>query len=138
MHQTRPTGIVGRGRVFSPDSKRTAYRAKRRAKYFVVVDGSESEPYDRVEWRSIVFSPDSRHVAYIAANKGSEFIVVDGVKARGFDAYLDTSVTRQNQDIPVDYADGYDPLVFARKDLLYGIGREGNKILRTEVQILER
>ena len=72
--------IFGRP-LFSPDSRRLAYVAYRTVsqqifrylqpvripvKHFLVVDGNEGEPFDRIVHGSVVFSPDSRRVAYSA------------------------------------------------------------------------
>src|SRR5262245_3021894 len=61
--------------VFSPDSRRLAYVGYRNAtqeifrhlppfripvEHFLVVDGDEGEPFNRIVHRSVVFSPDSR------------------------------------------------------------------------------
>jgi WD40-like Beta Propeller Repeat len=93
------TKIFGRP-VFSPDSRRLAYVAYRTVsqqifqylppfripvKHFLVIDGSEGEPFDRVVHGSVVFSPDSRRVAYAAEREGKYLIVVDGQEGRLFD-----------------------------------------------------
>jgi hypothetical protein len=67
--------------VFSPDSKRVAYAAKRGAKDFVIVlDGRIQEwPHAEHVLTGPVFSPDSEHLAYLAQDGGLNMVVVDGV-----------------------------------------------------------
>jgi WD40 repeat protein len=72
-------GVAGKGyssihidlRMFSPDSKRVAYRAVNYGekppagnKWFVVIDGEEGDEYQTADW--VTFSPDSKRVAYLA------------------------------------------------------------------------
>jgi len=72
-------GVAGKGyssiridfRMFSPDSKRVAYRAVNFGenppadnKWFVVIDGEEGDEYQTAD--EVTFSPDSKHVAYMA------------------------------------------------------------------------
>jgi hypothetical protein len=67
--------------VFSPDSKRVAYAAKRGAKDFVIVlDGKIQEwPHAEHILTGPVFSPDSEHLVYLAQDGGLSMVVVDGV-----------------------------------------------------------
>jgi len=86
--------------LFSPDSRRLAYVGFRTVsqeifkhlppyripvKHFLVLDGSEGEPFDRIVRGSVVFSPDSRRVAYAAERQGKFLIVVDGTEGQWFD-----------------------------------------------------
>src|SRR5262249_51120229 len=64
--------------VFSPDSKRTAYVARRDGKEVVVVDGLPDPPCDYVEASPIRFSPDSKHLAYPARRGNSSAAIMDG------------------------------------------------------------
>ena len=65
--------------LFSPDSRRMAYRILIAGKAErVVVDGVESKLYERVEG-GVSFSPDSKHLAYWASPfSGKWYVVVDG------------------------------------------------------------
>ena len=49
--------------VFSPDSRRLAYRGLIKDKAFAVIDGVASPAYDAVG--PITFGPDSRHAIYV-------------------------------------------------------------------------
>ncbi|MFQ5873849.1 MAG: hypothetical protein ACE5JL_08610, partial [Dehalococcoidia bacterium] len=50
--------------VFSPDSKRLAYKAKKGSRHFIVLDNQVQEGFDKVS--QPVFSPDSKRLAYKA------------------------------------------------------------------------
>jgi len=67
------------GFIFSPDSKRLAYKARMRNKAFVVVDGEEGKQYYRLAAEPIIFdSSDSLH--YLASKedeRGSYFYLVE-------------------------------------------------------------
>jgi Tol biopolymer transport system component len=89
--------IFGRP-LFSPDSRRLAYVAHRTVpqqifsppfrspvKQFLVLDGNEGEPFDRIVQGSVVFSPDSSRAAYAAERQGKFLIVVDGKEGQLFD-----------------------------------------------------
>lgn len=56
--------------VFSPDSKRLAYRARRGRSMFAVIDGRVSIPtiLSSARHRSLV-SPDGTRVAYLASKR---------------------------------------------------------------------
>ena len=72
--------------VFSPDGRRFAYSARRKAKWWkflvaewvVVIDGVETQAYQKVGWST--FSPNSRRFAFFAELDGTfaEVCVVDG------------------------------------------------------------
>jgi|GEM_PF-2126003 len=70
--------------VFSKDSKRIAYIAKRRGGWYAVVDGREGRRYDDIDgdesWldNSISFSEDSRHYTYKDRRDGKRYVIVDG------------------------------------------------------------
>jgi hypothetical protein len=78
--------ICGSYFCFSPDSRRTAYTARRDedSGWVAVVDGVEGPEY--LLARDIIFSPDSKHVAYQAYREGEEkwngprYLVVDGAE----------------------------------------------------------
>lgn len=69
--------------IFSPDSRRIAYPARRGNKWLFVVDGDEGKEYDGV-WLG-QFSPDSRHFAYVAPLGGKMCCVLDGVEGKAYD-----------------------------------------------------
>ncbi|HOK09763.1 MAG TPA: hypothetical protein PLJ10_08895, partial [Candidatus Hydrogenedens sp.] len=71
--------------IFSADSRRVAYSAKRGGKWFVVVDGEEGKEYDGIGAGSLIFSPDSRRVMYSAGRGNKRFVVVDGEESKGYD-----------------------------------------------------
>ncbi len=50
--------------IFSADGKRVAYRAWKRDKCLVVVDGEAGAEYDAIAEGSPVFSADGKRVAY--------------------------------------------------------------------------
>jgi S1-C subfamily serine protease len=60
--------------VFSPDSKRVAYIARRGHRRLVVLDGAEGAEYDEI--LPLVFSPDSKRLAYLGAREVDSFKVV--------------------------------------------------------------
>lgn len=67
----------------SPDCRRVAFEAEVRFREFVVVDGKEGKPYDRVSY--IKFSPDSKRVAHLAKSGEKWMIVIDGREERPYD-----------------------------------------------------
>ncbi|MBN1516607.1 PD40 domain-containing protein [Candidatus Sumerlaeota bacterium] len=64
--------------VFSPDSKRVAYVAKKDSKSAVIIDGEEVGAYDKVGMGRPVFSPDSLRMGFVAYDEGKWFVVIDG------------------------------------------------------------
>ena len=77
--------------VFSPDSQRIAYVAKKGGKWFVAIDGKEEvyedllDPYSStIVSDPIVFSPDSQKVAYRAKRNNKMFIVVNGKEGKEY------------------------------------------------------
>jgi roadblock/LC7 domain-containing protein len=68
--------------VFSSDSARIAFKAKKDGKMHVVVDGEEGPAYDAMSKGSPMFSPDGKSVAYHACNgewdSGEHFSVLNG------------------------------------------------------------
>ncbi|MHC4501876.1 MAG: TolB family protein [Planctomycetota bacterium] len=70
--------------IFSQNSKRVAFAARRGNECFVVVDGHTSRPYAMEGGQgggwpvgSMVFSPDCAHVAYQVRQKDGAYVVVD-------------------------------------------------------------
>lgn len=59
---------------------RSAYCARRGESWFVVVNGKEGPPFDRVVTPS--FSPDGKHLAYRARKDGKRFVVVADTEGR--------------------------------------------------------
>lgn len=83
-------GIVS-GPIFSPDSRRLAYVARKtlmdgKPVDCVVVDGKEGRAYERVSefLSAIVFSPDSRRLGYIAWRGGKRLVVVDETEGQEY------------------------------------------------------
>lgn len=75
------------GLVYGPGGV-PAYAARRGTSWFVVVNGREGPPFDRVV--TPVFAPDGRRVAYRARKDGRRFVVVcdlDGKTLRQHPAY---------------------------------------------------
>jgi len=88
------------GPIFSPDSKRVAYKARRKGKWHVVCDGNESEPYNAIEIYSPVFSPDSKRMAFIASRGGKMLAVVDGIEGKEYDKILGSIVfSHDSEDV---------------------------------------
>lgn len=74
--------------VFSSDGSQYAYLAKRGNGWFVVVNGSEGQPFERVV--SPMFSPDGSKLVYRARKDGKRFVVVadrNGETLRQFPGY---------------------------------------------------
>ena len=71
--------------IFSPDSRRVAYVAKRGQKFLVVVDNKAQAEFDDISVGAPIFSPDSRRVAYEAKRGGKWYVVVDGAEGKPFD-----------------------------------------------------
>jgi Tol biopolymer transport system component len=81
--------------VFSPDSRRVAYRAMHGGKFsvgtsaigrfrqMVVVDGVEGPAYEEVG--EPLFSPDSQHIAYGASVDRRPHMIVDGAPGAAYD-----------------------------------------------------
>lgn len=61
-------------RAISSKGDLTAYAARRGANWFLVVNGKEGAPFDKVV--SPVFSPDDRFLVYRARKDGKRFLVV--------------------------------------------------------------
>jgi WD40 repeat protein len=61
---------IGTGIAFSPDSTRLVYNAHGAGKYFVVVNGEESdEAFDNIP--AFLFSPDGKHLVYTGGIQNS-------------------------------------------------------------------
>ncbi|MCX7778531.1 MAG: hypothetical protein N2381_10850, partial [Armatimonadetes bacterium] len=112
-------GIVKGTLIFSPDSKRFAYGARRGGKEFVVVDGDEGKEYDGIG--TLIFSPDSKRFAYVAVRGEKQFVVVDGVEGEEYDCFLRGS-----------------ELVFDSPNRLHSLAIQGNEIFLVKVEIVEQ
>ncbi|MFN7182153.1 MAG: hypothetical protein ACK4NF_05700, partial [Planctomycetota bacterium] len=77
--------------IFSPDSKKVGFRAKKDNREVVVIDGKESNQYDMIIGE-LNFSSDSKRVGFIA-KKGSKYIgVVDGNESDEYDFIVDDKI----------------------------------------------
>src|SRR5208337_5054081 len=74
--------------VFSPDSNRVGFAARRGSKWLIVIDGVEGKEYDGVGAGVPIFNPDSKRVAYDAERGDKKVVVVDGTEGEEFDAIL--------------------------------------------------
>jgi len=110
--QVRENGIEGDERmptgqfaVFSPDSRRVAYKARRGGKWMLVVDGVETRGYGDILWersgrRDIdVFSPNSRHFVMSVTRPGERFPVpiYDGNETTTLDEKAWAPVERESR-----------------------------------------
>jgi hypothetical protein len=103
--------------VFSPDSKRVAYAARRGSMWVVVVDGVEGKAYYGIA--TPVFSPDSRRVAYEARRGDKQLVVVDGAEGKEYQGFLKGS-----------------RLVFDRPRQLHTLAGRGREFFRVEMEIV--
>jgi Tol biopolymer transport system component len=69
--------------VLSPDGKHLAYLFENEGKWMVVVDGKESEVYNRAT--APTFSAGSTKYGYTASSQGNWFAVINGVKSQPYD-----------------------------------------------------
>jgi len=116
---------IGQGSVvFSPDSKRLAYIARRGRDpfvQFVVVDGVPGKPYDGIVGSGLAFSPDSKHVVYGTGRGGKGFVVVDGHECREYDGFLRGAY-----------------FVFDSPTSFHTLAPRGDEIFRVDVEIAEQ
>jgi hypothetical protein len=76
------------GLVYRGDGRGAAFAARRGARWFLVVDGKEGPPFDRVV--SPAFTPDGRQVVFRARQDGARFVVVadlEGKTVRQYPSY---------------------------------------------------
>jgi len=81
--------------VFSPDSKRMAYRARRGERLLWVLDGVELPPFDRPvddDGPLHAFSPDSRRFAYSVKRGGKSAVVLDGAEGASYDKLHESGI----------------------------------------------
>lgn len=111
-------GKIGLGTVvYSHESSRVAYAARKGKKWVIVEGGEESNPYDKVG--RPYFSPDSKHVAFAARQGKQTFMVLDGIEGKPWNAiYMGSSV-------------------FVGDDRLQYAALEGSKLYRVEQGIEE-
>jgi Tol biopolymer transport system component len=69
---------------FSLDGQRFAYSAGRGDKWFMVIDGIESQAYDAVHKDSPVFSQDGKHVCYAVEQNNKWSLIVDGLRVKDY------------------------------------------------------
>lgn len=62
--------------LFSPDSSRFAFSAKKGEQEFLVLDGKNETFYAYLGSRA-VFSPDSKHIVYTASSGGKDVVILD-------------------------------------------------------------
>jgi Tol biopolymer transport system component len=62
--------------AFSPDGRRHAFAARKGGSWFIVLDGKESDAWDKVLGPR--FSPDGRSMAFIGTRGKKHFLVLDG------------------------------------------------------------
>jgi hypothetical protein len=117
--------------MFSPDSNKTAYVAKKDRKWFVVVNDedpndkkdneTDEKPYDDILKYSLTFSPDSNHIAYAAMEGDKWFIVVDGKEGKRYDSILKNSLNFSSNSNHIAYA-----AMEGKKWFMVVDGKEGN------------
>jgi rRNA maturation protein Nop10 len=78
-----PSSSKGDSIKISPDCRRVAFEGEARSMAFVVVDGKEGKPYDRVSY--IKFSPDSRRMVHLAKTGEKWLVVIDGREEKAYD-----------------------------------------------------
>ena len=93
----------------SPNCKRVAYVVGQGGwfgggKQFVVVDGKDEKPYDKIGATGIVFSPDNRRVAYLAQEGDKWFVVVDGKEQKQYDRFIKDSLVFSPDSQSLAYA----------------------------------
>lgn len=70
--------------VFSPDSKKIAYKVRVNNKWVVVFDEKEEKGYDAAGIP--VFSPDGNRTAFAAREGNEQFVVIDGKEGKHYEA----------------------------------------------------
>jgi hypothetical protein len=68
------------GVAYSPDGRARAYAAERDGRWFLVVNGKEGPPFDRIV--TPAFSADGTRLVYRAREQGRRFVVVAGLDAK--------------------------------------------------------
>lgn len=87
--------VIGKGSLlFSPDSRRVAYSAQLRNKWFMIVDRKEEGPYDGILARPLTFSPNSQRLGYTVKVGSKMFAVVDGKGEKSYDCQATIRRTR--------------------------------------------
>ncbi|MEX2215238.1 MAG: hypothetical protein WD768_13985 [Phycisphaeraceae bacterium] len=82
----KPYRRIG-GLVFSPDSSRLSYIAKRSdGKVLVVVDEKESEDFDALGRGPATFSPDGKRLAFAGLREGKWRVLIDGEAGEAYEA----------------------------------------------------
>ena len=74
--------------IFTGDSQHIAYVAGELGKFLVVIDTTESERYDGLQWGSLITSPDGRFVSYQVKRYGQSVICVNKQESSAYDSFL--------------------------------------------------
>lgn len=74
------------GPHFSPDGSRVACQVWHDGKRYMLVDGKETGPYDKIS--RPVFSPDGKHLAHLAGRGEKWLLVCDGREGKEYDAFM--------------------------------------------------
>jgi hypothetical protein len=72
--------------IFSADSRRVAYVAKRGQKFLVVVDNKAGQEFDNIRVGAPVFSAAGQRIAYEAKRGDKWHVVADGVEGKPFES----------------------------------------------------
>ena len=136
-----PTGLTVEPPVyalFSPDSKRVAYLARKESEFLIVVDGVEGKVrFDHVvglfgvdrtgtiqtqpplQRAGLMFSPDSQRVAFVAATRddSEQFVIVDDKKHQKYPGVTRPSFSPDSKHI------AYAALAEDRKTMLVIVDR---------------
>ena len=75
-------GLDARSPLFSPDSRKCVYLAKKADRFVVVIDGVESPEFESISLP--VFSPDGSKLAYFGKREGVDSLYVDGKRTEDF------------------------------------------------------
>jgi len=86
--------------LMSQKTGHAAWVAKRNGKQFVVLDGTESQPYDVIG--TLTFSPDGRRFAYTAKIGKTWRMVIDGVAKTPYDSITKDYWTQQQAVFSAD------------------------------------
>jgi len=78
--------------VFSPDSKRLAYKATSGTKELIVLDGKKTQKYAAAGYP--IFTPDSRHLGYAAADNKGWHLAIDQKLGSPYDQILNRNKLR--------------------------------------------
>jgi WD40 repeat protein len=71
--------------LFSADNKNIVYVLTENQKYFLIVNGNKSGPYDYINENSIRFNDNNGGIAYLVKLNDKQFIVYNGKKSGPYD-----------------------------------------------------